>query len=300
MKTWMWIGVVAMIGCSPGTEWDDLPQAGPLDLQAPPPELSIDALLPGHPALITATANPGERVYFVKGDSLGAGICPAPMNGECVDVLNARLAGSARADATGIATLDYDVALGAAPGEPIAFQAIVLTPALSIGDAVETGISAPGDVCERTGLGVYPDADADAECDLLVLTNEIRALGVDCGNSGVRPPTHPLTMNDALREAARVHSDWQRTTGNFGHSSVGGPLGDTIGQRARQAGYLWKKVSENVARGRNKAAPVLDGWLNSSGHCRNVMNSEFVDVGYGRSQGANTSTYWTGVFGKPR
>lgn len=39
----------------------------------------------------------------------------------------------------------------------------------------------------------------------------------------------------------------------------------------------------------------MNGWLTSQGHCANIMNSSFAEMGIGRVE-----NYWTQDFGKPK
>ena len=44
---------------------------------------------------------------------------------------------------------------------------------------------------------------------------------------------------------------------------------------------------------------VVDGWMNSSGHCANIMNGSLhvIGVGYGKRTGSTYTHYWTQDFG---
>ncbi len=83
-----------------------------------PPEwlgLEVSPLVAGGQAVLTATgAVPGATVSFGRGSGLGNGPCPPQLGGECLDLLNPVLIGSARADADGVAELVVPVPAGAA------------------------------------------------------------------------------------------------------------------------------------------------------------------------------------------
>jgi uncharacterized protein YkwD len=38
---------------------------------------------------------------------------------------------------------------------------------------------------------------------------------------------------------------------------------------------------------------VMDAWMNSSGHRRNILDPAFTNVGVASTQGANGVVYWT-------
>ena len=62
-------------------------------------------------------------------------------------------------------------------------------------------------------------------------------------------------------------------------------------QRVNNAGYLWSWIAENILNGESSVDRTMQGWLNSPGHCLNIMNANAKDVG-----SANKGKYWTQVF----
>ncbi len=47
----------------------------------------------------------------------------------------------------------------------------------------------------------------------------------------------------------------------------------------------------------------MDGWIASPGHCANLMNAGFAEIGVAcvpGGAGATYSTYWTMDLGRPR
>ena len=66
----------------------------------------------------------------------------------------------------------------------------------------------------------------------------------------------------------------------------------TAGDRIKAAGYNWRTYGENIAMGQTTEQIVMNSWLESEGHCKNIMNKNFKDIGVGRS-----GNYWTQVFG---
>jgi len=84
------------------------------------------ALHPGERLTLTAMgASPGEVVYFVFGPAPGAGPCPGPLGGLCLDVLSPSLLGSATADADGRATLERTIPAAVPNATPAHFQAAI-------------------------------------------------------------------------------------------------------------------------------------------------------------------------------
>ncbi|HSC82217.1 MAG TPA: CAP domain-containing protein, partial [Pseudomonas sp.] len=77
--------------------------------------------------------------------------------------------------------------------------------------------------------------------------------------------------------------------------------GRTPGDRAELAGYGGQRIGENIAAGLDSAAKVVDGWLASPGHCANLMNPQFSELGaaYAVDPKSDAGIYWTALFGAP-
>lgn len=135
---------------------------------------------------------------------------------------------------------------------------------------------------------------------MLAAVNAHRRSGATCGARGSFPAATELTWNAALTQAAVVHSDDMVARNFFSHT---GSNGSSAGDRATAAGYSWRSVGENIAAGQPSIAVVVDGWMKSDGHCANLMNATFRDIGVACVAGnANTTyrTYWSQELGTPR
>jgi uncharacterized protein YkwD len=70
--------------------------------------------------------------------------------------------------------------------------------------------------------------------------------------------------------------------------------------RVRRAGYRSRLTGENIAFGPVSAEEVVAGWLDSPGHCANIMDSRFRDIGVGLASGRKRGEiYWVQTFGAP-
>jgi uncharacterized protein YkwD len=148
------------------------------------------------------------------------------------------------------------------------------------------------------------DAQAAAfEEEVLKLTNEARAVGHDCGEKGIFGPTTPLKMQAQLRCSSRMHSKYMAESGEFDHRV---PAGSDPFIRMMAAGYKFSTAGENIAAGQPTPKAVVDGWLKSDGHCANIMNPDFTEIGVGyvpvpgKPAAGRYGSYWTQNFGKPR
>lgn len=139
----------------------------------------------------------------------------------------------------------------------------------------------------------------DAGAAILEGVNAARAAGHVCGDKSF-PPAAPLRWNGNLGEAALEHSADMASKRYFSHTSK---EGGAVGERARQAGYNWGRIGENIAFGQHTPQETLEGWLASPGHCANIMNADFTEMGaaYAVTTEQRTNVaYWTQTFGKPR
>jgi uncharacterized protein YkwD len=68
-----------------------------------------------------------------------------------------------------------------------------------------------------------------------------------------------------------------------------------------QAGYRWSGIGENIASGQESVDQVMAGWLASPGHCANIMDRWFTEMGGAFAvAGGPGRAYWTQVFGTPK
>ena len=140
----------------------------------------------------------------------------------------------------------------------------------------------------------------DFRANLLARINQVRAAGANCGSDGVFGAAPPLAWNDLLTVAADGHSKDMAAKNYFSHTSADGR---TLGDRVSAAGYAWTMLGENIAAGYATTNAVMDGWIASPGHCANLMNASFAEVGVAcvpGTAGDAYSTYWTMDLGRPR
>ena len=130
--------------------------------------------------------------------------------------------------------------------------------------------------------------------DVILLTNQARAQAQNCGGT-MMPPVDPVTKNDLLGAAAQEHAVDMANRMFFAHDN---PDGVTPNQRMRAAGYEGSITGENIARGQPDPEAVVQAWIDSPGHCRNMMNARFNELGIGYYQ-ADGGPYWVQNFGAP-
>ncbi|QGZ41552.1 uncharacterized protein YkwD [Pseudoduganella flava] len=141
-----------------------------------------------------------------------------------------------------------------------------------------------------------PDA-ATLGAETLAAVNAARAVPRRCGDQQFAAAP-PLQRNPALDTAALAHSEDMARLRYFSHVEKNGSV---VGDRARKAGYAWRVIGENIASGQRTAQEAVDGWLDSPGHCANIMNAAFAEMGIGYAVNPQRGTlYWTQVLGRAR
>lgn len=107
-----------------------------------------------------------------------------------------------------------------------------------------------------------------------------------------------LTWDTQIEQAALFHSGWMQSNNTFSHE---GADGSDPGTRVTNTGYNWNSVAENIAAGQDSIDSVIDAWLDSPGHCRNIMSANVTQIGMALVDGDNSNsyqTYWTMVLAR--
>ena len=123
---------------------------------------------------------------------------------------------------------------------------------------------------------------------MLQLVNNVRRKGCQCGDTYYRPAP-PLLWNAQLESAAYNHTTDMAKNNFFSHTGTDGNRG---GNRLENLGYHWKTFGENIGQGYKTEKDVIDGWLASPGHCKNIMDKTFTELG-----AAHIGNLWTQDFG---
>lgn len=122
---------------------------------------------------------------------------------------------------------------------------------------------------------------------LVTLINEIRRSGCYCGNQWF-PPVKEIQWCTLVEQAAQLHSNDMDQNDFFSHE---GSDDSSAGDRLHRVGYNWHTYGENIAKGYPTEQHVIEGWLKSPGHCKNIMDNDFTKMGI-----ATKGSYWTQVF----
>jgi len=190
---------------------------------------------------------------------------------------------------------------GAPPGAPAPTGGAA--DAASAASAAATASAAPGGPAEASAspsTGFAPGGAAPSFPDLVLQSvNAARSVTRRCGTTD-HPAAPPLKWQTQVEQAALTQAQFLQQNNLFSHT---GANGSSVGDRVTATGYVWQTVGENIAAGFPDLDSVVQGWLDSPGHCVNVMNPAFVDLGVVLLQGTASNTYrnyWAMVLARPR
>jgi uncharacterized protein YkwD len=183
-------------------------------------------------------------------------------------------------------------AVGGTTGQAGTSAPAAASPAAAPAAPSATSAPEPAPTQSPTAEKSFPDRALEA-------LNAARAVPRSSGGTPF-PAAGPLKWQAQTEQAALVQAQYLQQNNLFTHA---GANGSSVGDRLTATGYAWQAVGENLAAGYADFAAVLQGWIDSPGHCVNVMNGNFVDVGVVLVQGTSSNTYrtyWAMVLGRPR
>ena len=155
-----------------------------------------------------------------------------------------------------------------------------------------SGVAHSGD---PFSCGATPSAEA-----AMRRLNEARLRGVTC-RAGTTFTAAPLTWSESLAAAARVQAAEMARLQRMTHFDS---QSRSLAERLRAIGYRYSLAVENVGVGYSSLDEVVDAWLESEGHCENLMNAAVLEFGLacidaGASGALEERRYWTLVLGAP-
>lgn len=120
----------------------------------------------------------------------------------------------------------------------------------------------------------------------------IRLVNVERSKNGLAP----LKANAELSKVATVKAQDMIDKNYFSHTSptYGSPF-----DMMKKFGINYTAAGENIAYGQKTPDEVMNGWMNSSGHRANILNSNFTEIGVGVAQDKNGTPYWVQMFITP-
>lgn len=124
---------------------------------------------------------------------------------------------------------------------------------------------------------------ADADMDKLIeLHNEARS------KASWMWSINPLVKDEKLMIYAQEHANWMAESGWMVHSSM---------RKIMNLGF--SRAAENIAWGQQTPERVMNAWLWSPGHRRNIMSTSYDRIGCGARKDSRGRLYWCVCFGRP-
>ena len=127
-------------------------------------------------------------------------------------------------------------------------------------------------------------ANGDFYKEVLRLVNEIR----------VKAGAEKLTLDNSLCKAATMRAVEMNYSGVFDHKR---PNGTEFSSVFANYPISYKTAGENIAAGYKSPEAVVEGWKNSEGHYKNMINPDFTKLGVGMSnEKIGDGIYWVQLF----
>jgi uncharacterized protein YkwD len=148
-----------------------------------------------------------------------------------------------------------------------------------------------------TPQSVMDECMSESDIEMLGRINDARVSERYCGEE-LAPATHTLVWHCTIAAAAQKHSDDMADNNFFSHT---GSDGTNVADRLTNAGYSWRTAGENIAAGQTSVEAVMTDLLESPGHCLNIMNNRFEEMGAALAENpdAEYRRYWTQNFARP-
>src|SRR5690606_9952853 len=103
----------------------------------------------------------------------------------------------------------------------------------------------------------------------------------------------PFKENQELSRVAEFKSQDMAENAYFSHNSptYGSPFG-----MIKNFGISYNSAGENIAVGQKTAAEVVEVWMDSEGHRKNILSKQYTEIGVGYVEGGKYGHYWVQMF----
>lgn len=134
--------------------------------------------------------------------------------------------------------------------------------------------------------------------DFLELHNEARGQARECGEHFLSA-TSDVEWSEALAQAAVMHARDLAFNQHRGHT---GSDGSSPMERVQRISRDYFRIGENIAYYNVSAERAMEAWLNSPGHCSNIMGGGYTHMGAAMIRGreGQNRAYWVVLFGGRR
>lgn len=161
-----------------------------------------------------------------------------------------------------------------------------------------TRVTAGSETSDPLGLFDSDDQAAAVKASVVVNMAGVERAAFDMINQQrARNGQRPLAWSDELAAVARVHSQNMAEFKFFGHRGLDNKM---VSDRADAQGLgKWRAIGENIAFNRGYQDPTAKAvqlWLDSPGHRRNMLDSNWKESAVGVASADDGSYYFTQVF----
>ncbi|WP_434810614.1 cell wall-binding repeat-containing protein [Microbacterium sp. bgisy189] len=130
-----------------------------------------------------------------------------------------------------------------------------------------------------------PAAAAAAECSATAQTELQKRLLAEANAERRSAGAAPVALHTDINAVALAWSKKQAAANDMSHNP----------SCSSQIPSGWRAAGENVAAGHRMTA-VMDGWMGSPGHRKNILNSSYTSMGVGVACSSSGRPYYTQVF----
>lgn len=120
----------------------------------------------------------------------------------------------------------------------------------------------------------------------------IKLVNIERSKNGLAP----IKVNAELSKVATTKAQDMIDKNYFNHTS---PTYGTPFDMMKKFNINYTAAGENIAYGQKTPTIVMNGWMNSSGHRANILNSNFTEIGVGVVKDKNGTPYWVQMFINP-
>ena len=126
----------------------------------------------------------------------------------------------------------------------------------------------------------------NAHKDVLGYATDMSISGLLAGTNNQRSSNGlgALAINAQLNQAAQAKANDMVSRDYWSHNT---PEGNPPWVFFTNAGYQYQTAGENLAYGFNTYDDAITGWMNSPGHRANILNTSYLEVGFGVANSAN-------------
>jgi uncharacterized YkwD family protein/spore coat assembly protein SafA len=191
----------------------------------------------------------------------------------------------------------------------LAIMIVLLIPTMTFAQGQDTYTVQRGDtlwkIAMKYKIGVHEIINANTQIenpDLIYPNQKVNVPNIDATKSVEQEVLQLVNQERSKQGVKALQMDWelQRTArkkacdmaekGYFSHNSptYGSPF-----EMMKSFDISYRTAGENIAKGQRTPEAVMDGWMNSAGHRKNILKGEFTHIGVGYCESGN---HWVQMF----